>query len=132
MGTMPTSSTGCFNKLINLTPHFLTVYDGSEVVLSIPPSGSVCRIGENRAAPTKVQVDGAEIPVVDLSYTTQLSELPDPQDGVLIAVSRISAQVLSNRNDIVFPLDEVRDEQRRIVGCRALGRFRQADEKVAQ
>ncbi|WP_267618124.1 hypothetical protein [Gordonia bronchialis] len=128
---MPTSSTG-YTELINLTPHFLTVYDGAEVVLSIPPSGSVCRIGENRAAPTNLPVNGVDIPVVDLNYTTQLSELPDPQDGVLLVVSRISAQVLSNRNDIVFPLDEVRDEQRRIVGCRALGRFRQADEKVAQ
>lgn len=109
--------------LTNLTPHEFALFDGDRTVVTIPPSGRVCRIGEQRSEPSGVLLRGVQIPIVDLRYTTEMSDLPDPEDGVLLLVSRISAQVLAHRPDVVFPLDEVRDEKLRIVGCRRLGRF---------
>jgi hypothetical protein len=32
-----------------------------------------------------------------------------------------------DRDDLYFPLEEVRDEEGRIIGCRALGRFSHGD-----
>jgi hypothetical protein len=64
-----------------------------------------------------------DVPVVGLRYATEIDDLPTPSAGVLHLVSRVAAAAIRGRHDVVFPLDEVRDERSRIVGCRALGRF---------
>ena len=108
--------------LTNLTPHSFVLYEGDEVVVNLPPSGRLCRIGEQRADPVSVEINGSAAPLIDIVYT-DVDDLPTPEPGVLLLVSRVTAQVLSWRDDVVFPLDEVRNNQGQIVGCRALGRF---------
>lgn len=54
----------------------------------------------------------------------EVTDLPDPEDGVILIVSRVVAQALPSRRDLWFPHDMVRDEQGRITGARALGRIK--------
>lgn len=108
--------------LRNLTPHDCIIYDGDTVIVSVPPSGVVCRVSEQRSEAAGVTVGGSDVPVTVVSAGS-VEELPDPEPGVLLFVSRIAAQAITDRPDVVFPLDEVRDEANRIIGCRSLGRF---------
>lgn len=108
---------------MNLTPHEFTLYTSDTVVLRVPPSGEVFRLAEIRTEADHLNVDGTHVPVIQLTHATDTAALPARQPGVLLLVSRVSAQAVSDRDDVVFPLDEVRDEANRIVGCHALGRF---------
>ena len=49
--------------------------------------------------------DGVEMP------------LPDKQEGVLYIVSRITAEALPNRDDLLMVDGTVRDDDGRIIGC---------------
>ena len=48
---------------------------------------------------------------------------PGAQPGIVYVVSRVTASAMRGRDDLVFPLDEVRDRSGVIAGCRTLGRF---------
>jgi len=43
--------------------------------------------------------------------------LPDKQEGVLYIVSRITAEALPNRDDLLMVDGTVRDDDGRIIGC---------------
>jgi len=59
-----------------------------------------------------------------MTYADSIENLPERQPDTWYVVSRLTAQARPDRDDLLFPLDEVRDEQNVIVGCRALGRYR--------
>lgn len=109
--------------IVNLTPHDLAVYDGEQVGLAAPRTTVPARIREVRSDPYSVTLNGTATPVVDLSYADDVTGLPQPVDGTWYVVSRITAQALRHRADLLFPIDEVRNDSAQIVGCRALGRF---------
>lgn len=48
---------------------------------------------------------------------------PDPACRVRYIVSRVVAEAARGRADLLIPDDTVRDEQGRIIGCRALARL---------
>ena len=66
-------------------------------------------------------VPGAVLPLATLRYGA-VSALPAPRPGVLLVVSRAVAAEIP-RPDLVFPDLEIRDENRRIIGCQRLARF---------
>mgnify|MGYP001301464806 CR=1 FL=1 len=133
-------------SLRNLTPHDFALYDGDNAVLEVPRSGLVCRIGEVYTRRSTLDISGVTAPVGDIVQNTTSSNVPDtsggiipsahltdlagnyvtafpdPEPDVLLLVSRLSAMTLTDRVDVVFPADEVRDGGR-IVGCRTLGRI---------
>ena len=49
--------------------------------------------------------------------------LPDPEEGVVWIVSRVVAEAAKERDDLLVTDDAVRDDQGRIIGCRALARI---------
>lgn len=110
-------------ELVNLTPHELVVFDGDKVSLRVPVSGPTARIVEIREARDALLLGGVEIPLVELSYSRDVENLPASRDNTTYVVSRVTAQALAHRADLVFPIDEVRDTRGRIIGCRGLGRF---------
>ena len=110
--------------VVNLTPHDLAVYEGDQIALSAPRSSVPARIAEMRDEPGMVSLNGCATTVVDVAYLDDVTGLPDPVDGTFYVVSRITAQALRRRSDLLFPLDEVRNDDAQIIGCRALGRFR--------
>ena len=77
-----------------------------------------------------LHVPGAVLPLATVQYGA-VSDLPAPQPGVLLVVFRTVAAEVS-RSDLVFPDLEIRDENRRIVGCRRLARFASSDDKGAK
>lgn len=107
-------------EIINLTPHPVNLINKEGVTTdTFPVAGPAPRLVE--LVETLQDVDG--IPVNKVSYGEEVTNLPAPQEGVLLIVSRITAAAVTGREDILFPHGEVRDENGRILGVQALGRF---------
>lgn len=104
-------------RIINLTPHTVTVLRENEGPIEYPPSGMVARCA------TKRRVIGSlnGIPINRTEFG-EVYGLPEPAPGVYYIVSALVAQALPQRNDLLIPDDVVRDEAGRIVGCRAFAR----------
>jgi len=111
-------------KIVNLTPHPLNLMpEGPEgPVVTIPPSGQVARCTVDRVQVDTVTVDGISIPVNQTRFG-KVENLPEPQEGTIFIVSALTAQAVPEREDVFITDDAVRDEQGRIIGCRALARI---------
>lgn len=109
--------------LINLTPHEVTFLVGRRR-LSLPPAEAPARCRVSR----KVVDYFGEIPITR-SVFGEVENLPEPAAGVRYIVSRIVAEACPQRTDLYIPDDTVRDEQGRIVGCRALAQVCQEREE---
>lgn len=109
-------------SLVNLTPHPLVLVLDSGETRELPAADEPARVVDRRTAQRVVDTETGPVDVADVSAGSEVVGLPPARDGVLLVVSRVTATAV-RRADIVFPLDEVRDEAGRIVGCRALGRF---------
>ena len=106
-------------KLVNLTPHSITFVDAfGNAVLTVEPSGLVARCSVVRE---KIgEING--IPVNQTRFG-KVENLPEPQEGTIFIVSALTAQAVPEREDVFITDDAVRDEQGRIIGCRALARI---------
>ena len=108
-------------NIVNLTPHALNIMpqgpDGP--VVTIPPSGQVARCAVDRVQVDTITVDGISVPVNQTRFG-EVSDLPDPQPDTIFVVSALVAQAVPDRQDVFIVDDAVRDEQGRIIGCRAL------------
>jgi len=77
------------NKFINLTPHCVMLNDGTE----FPPSGQIARV--------TAEYTSFEDNVAQVSFG-EISNLPEPEEGVIFIVSAIVAQA-AGRTDVVSP-----------------------------
>ena len=103
-------------RIINLTPHSITFYDNAgSTVLTVEPSGKVARCSVVREKVGTI----AGIPV-NRSRFGKVENFPDPEEGTIYIVSALTAQAVPDRPDVYITDDAVRDEQGRIIGCRAL------------
>lgn len=99
--------------IVNLTPHPVTVrWDGKERTL---PSAGAARIIDT-ATPAE-PVDGVPVAVIAVG---EVEGLPDPQPGTYYLVSRLTAAAQPHRRDLLFPFEEIRDENGRIVAVARL------------
>lgn len=57
---------------------------------------------------------------VNKSRFGEVENLLEPQEGTIYIVSYLTAQAVSEREDVFITDDAVRDEQGRIIGYRAL------------
>lgn len=103
-------------RIINLTPHRVTVRSGGGE-WSFESEGAA-RVKDSSEPAGEV----AGVPVLRIS-TGEVVGLPDPMPGVTYLVSRVLAAAMPERQDLVFPFGEIRDEGGRIVAVEALGRF---------
>lgn len=102
-------------KLLNCTPHVINLITPSRVI-TLPPSGICPRVEE--AFLGIAEVAGVEVVESDRG---SVEGLPEPQDGVLLIVSRMVADACSEtREDLVSPGELVRDPQGRVIGCKNL------------
>ena len=108
-------------NIVNLTPHALNFMpegpDGPTV--TIPPSGLVARCAVDRVQVNTIAVDGITVPVNRTQFGA-VTDLPDPQPDTIYIVSSLVAQAVPDRQDVYITDDAVRDDQGRIIGCRAL------------
>ena len=109
---------------INLTPHDIQLaYQDPDLdhesIDIIPASGILARCDV-----IKEEVGTAgPVPVYNMTYGP-VQGLPEPQADTAYIVSSVVAQSLAgSRDDVLVPIDFVRDDQGQITGCRSLGRL---------
>ena len=105
--------------LVNLTPHPVVIFFEDGTTHEIPPAGRIARVETVVEKAGNVLVSGKEVPLMKQRYGKVIG-LPELQEDVLYIVSNVVAQaVAGKRKDVVIPADFVRDEQGRIIGCKA-------------
>lgn len=103
-------------KLVNLTPHELTIHT-SDGVIRLAPSGTVARV-----TTTKVPIrKHGEVQLFRTQYG-EVTDLPKEQDGVLHIVSLMVLQhpTMGDRADLAAPGELIRDSDGRPIGCKGL------------
>lgn len=111
-------------ELRNYTPHALVLYSGGEIVATLPASGNA-RVKTTLTPKAPIAHGGALWPTVETAFG-KIENLPDPQEGVLLVVSSLTAEAakLEGRtvDDLLTPASLVRDDGGHVIGCRALSR----------
>lgn len=100
----------------NLTPHTinLVLNDGAKLV--VEPELNPARVATEE---TFIGLqDGVEIFTITFGDVT---DLPEPSDGVNFIVSKMVADACPGRKDLFYPTRLVRDEAGRVVACKGLG-----------
>ncbi len=99
----------------NFTPHSVSfVKDNGEVEQLVPePVAARVFTVENY----ETTVDGVDI--FNLTYG-QVENLPAPEDGVYLIVSKMVRDACPDRTDLFYPTRLIRDETGVIVGCGGL------------
>jgi hypothetical protein len=107
--------TRCFMKLINLTPHVLNLIAADGSVVDVQPSGDVARVASDSAIV-------ATINGINVSQQTfgDVTGLPAAQDSVILIVSRMVKDRVTNRTDVMVPGAPVRDADGKIIGASGL------------
>lgn len=106
-----------FMKIINLTPHAITIVD---------ESGNVLRNIDPEAKPARLKVSTVQAHPIDGVPTSKTvfgepENLPEQKWGVYLIVSQLIKSALPERTDLLVPAEVVRDEKGNVVGCRSLG-----------
>ena len=100
---------------VDLTPHAIDIVVSDNDVVSIPPSGLICRRDE--VITPLEPLDG--IPLTKVSYG-DVYDIPKEIKGIKLIVSRMIKDALPDRNDLLVPGMLVRDKEGRILGCGSL------------
>lgn len=114
--------------LINLTPHAVTLFSAEGHQCTIEATGDAARVSESLEALGTVTVSdqrggsGVDFEVVTV-VTSNVIGLPNPVSGTLYVVSRMVAEACRDRDDLVFPVDLVRNEDGSVIGCKRLGKI---------
>lgn len=108
-------------KIINLTPHDVTLVISEERSVTFPTYSTVRPIPR---VSTKTVSDG-DIDGYPLTRTQygEVEDLPEPKEGTWYIVSALVAGRCPDRTDLVIPNEAVRDDKGRIIGCRSFGRI---------
>lgn len=111
-------------KLYNLTPHTIVLMDEDNNVLEKfePFGGLVARAKQSKELVEELNINGLTVPVYRSKFGS-VENLPAPSEGCGYIVSALTAQAVQNRDDVFITMDPVRDEQGRIIGCRAFGKI---------
>ena len=107
----------------NLTPHPVNVISGDGSVITYPVDGPAPRVAMGKKDAGRI-VDqyGNEIDDSVTWASPDVTDLPEPEEGVILIVSRMTADAAGGRPDLRSPEGIVRDETGRIIGCRSLTR----------
>jgi hypothetical protein len=127
-------------RLVNLTGHeiVLAAHEhaasdddqgmGAPSVLHLAPAGQVARVDDSEARLGAGWLNTTDLllRVTRLRRSRHVTGLPAPQAGTRFVVSRLTAHAARHRGDLAFPLDEVRDDQGRVIGAWGLGTYRRS------
>lgn len=109
-------------KLLNCTPHNVTILTaGGHYRLTLVPSGIVPRVQLVEEFEGMLPIsEGVSVLMYHTYAEATIEDLPDAVEGTMYVVSRLVAETARGRRDLLIPHDAMRDDQDRIVGCRAL------------
>jgi hypothetical protein len=103
-------------KIVNLTPHKISLYKDDILVRTFEPEGLA------RATQKSIVVDNIDGIDVCRNIYGDVSGLPEEAPDTFYIVSKIVMDACPSRNDLLLPNDSVRNEQGQIVGCRSFAR----------
>jgi len=128
-------------RLINCCSHTIRVFlQHSNRRLNtwsdIEPSGNIARVAEVRTWLEDIIVEvGAtssfSVPINSCVFTDKITGLPEPAPGTYFIVSRIVAEMLPGRTDLIYPDSSVRTQDKNnphvlgILGCRSFSKASQ-------
>ena len=105
-------------EIINCTPHPITVVDAdNNVILALPKGEVVPRLSQS----TKKVAMIKGIPITETTFG-ETQDLPAPNKGVFLVVSRLVLSANLDRTDLLVPNDLARDSNGNIVGCKSFAR----------
>lgn len=127
-------------KLVNLTPHEITIYTTSSVevvdikgykalnvkagekpALILPPSGVIARASEVVERLPQIEIEGLEIPLIHKTMGDPVN-LPEPVEGTMYIVSLATAKAATGRDDLLVVGESCRDSEGHIRGCVSLAK----------
>lgn len=108
------------DQLVNLTPHPIDLITSTGAVLTIPVQDAAPRVSIERTDVGACSTSVGSVPIVR-SSSSGAPELPEPSAGRYLIVSRLVAEARTDRLDLLFPDDLVRDEGGSVLGCQRLG-----------
>nr|DAL55746.1 MAG TPA_asm: hypothetical protein [Caudoviricetes sp.] len=103
-------------KLVNLTPHTINVYDGDIHIVDIPVSGLPVARCRQRQKHVGI-INGIQITCQTFG---DVENLPEWEPDTYFVVSRLVAEALPERDDLLVPGPLVRDEKGQPCGCQGL------------
>ncbi|MCU9518923.1 hypothetical protein N7326_03405 [Corynebacterium sp. ES2794-CONJ1] len=112
------------SKLVNLTPHPVTLLDQDSGAKSeLPGAKEPARVVERSGSAGLLTYEGLTIRSYLVSPTREVTNLPEFQEGVVYVVSRMVCEALPERSDLLFPFILERDAENYVIGCSALGKI---------
>lgn len=110
-------------KIVNLTPHEINIYEDDRHIKDIPVSGlPVPRCHQSQALVGYVD----DIEITRQSFG-EVENLPAPKVGTFFVVSRMVAEAVPERGDLLVPGPLVRDHDGKPCGCRGLAIIKKMD-----
>lgn len=107
-------------NFVNLTRHPIVLQQVDGSLKTLPPSGTVARV---EMEPVDVGiVRNLHVPLVEYEYG-DVVRLPEPKADTVYVVSRVVAEFVPDRRDLVFPAYQERGEGGRVTSVRALGQM---------
>lgn len=98
----------------NCCPHAVDILVGEEVK-TLPPSGIIPRCSQSEEYVGTI----AGIPVTRQVFG-EVINLPEPEEGTFLVVSKMVADACPERHDLLIPGPLIRDENNNVVGCRGV------------
>jgi len=109
-------------KIVNLTPHAVTIVNDEGSSLMSFPSEGVARARENNTIVGKL----FNIPIVEKTFE-EPEGLPDFKEGIFYIVSIITANAARaigrTTEDLLITSDLTRDAEGQILGCKSLAKI---------
>ena len=106
------------SQFINCTPHPITLLGAGDAILFTLPRGeTVPRLSQSTNQVGSI----AGVSITETSFG-ETQNLPSPQEGIFLIVSRLVMAANPDRADLLVPNELVRNDDGHIVGCRSLAR----------
>ena len=106
-------------KVLNLTPHAVTIHGAGGESVTIPPTAPAARLEVTRQTCEPIQAEGGMVIPVSKPTLGAIQDLPDPAPGVIFIVSALVAEA-AKRADVMSPGALIRDPAGVITGCHGL------------
>lgn len=109
-------------RVINYTPHPLTLFHTDGKTSTVLPSVGVARVKQDSEVVEILNLDGGDLPIVRSTFG-EVEGLPDPDGETIFIVSSMVAAAAKNRDDLVSPTGFIRDAEGKILGATGLQRL---------
>lgn len=117
------------NSIINCTERDITLKFSEGSGYTIPSAGIHITVRDNKNVKEKVSVDLSKtitmgtIPIIEKTTADAVVGLPKPEKGKIYIVSPKVGRLLNgSRDDVFVPCESVVDENRKILGYKAIRR----------